>query len=196
MYLGCGTPVFRAVLTKIFAYPLNYVRVTVAHGMVDTQAAQTVPRAPPLGTWTYLTLTPFGQFTVNRYEGFYQGLMPVGRSVDRMLKVWSYLLGAVTGDAPWTTETRYDRIVLLYAGRYLSAIRSLRWEDVGFENRTIRGRAEFDKKRLEGVVPMPKDRVTENAPLTCYQHADRAALLAVVEDERTVSEAAVIRSKL
>ena len=29
--------------------------------------------------------------------------------------------------------------------------------------------------------------------LTCYQHPDRAALLAVMEDERTVSEAAVIR---
>lgn len=39
-------------------------------------------------------------------------------------------------------------------GRRLGSIRQLRWEDVDFERRTIRWRAEFDKKGVEWIVPV------------------------------------------
>jgi len=38
-------------------------------------------------------------------------------------------------------------------GRRLSAIRHLRWQDVDWERKTIRWRAEFDKQRKEWTVP-------------------------------------------
>jgi integrase len=41
-------------------------------------------------------------------------------------------------------------------GRRLGSIRQLRWEDIEWEHRTIRWRAEADKKRLEAVVPVPE----------------------------------------
>ena len=45
-----------------------------------------------------------------------------------------------------------------------------------------------------GVPEKPGTSWTDTETrLTCYQHPDRAALLAVMEDERTVSEAAVLR---
>lgn len=40
-------------------------------------------------------------------------------------------------------------------GRRLGSIRQLRWEDFDFEARTVRWRAEADKKRRESVVPLP-----------------------------------------
>jgi integrase len=46
-------------------------------------------------------------------------------------------------------------------GRRLNSIRQLRWEDVDFEHRTIRWRAEADKKRRESTVPIPEDLVDE-----------------------------------
>jgi integrase len=46
-------------------------------------------------------------------------------------------------------------------GRRLNSIRQLRWEDVDFERRTIRWRAEADKKRRESTVPIPEDLVDE-----------------------------------
>jgi integrase len=39
-------------------------------------------------------------------------------------------------------------------GRRLSAIRHLRWEDVDWERKTIRWRAEFDKQRKERALPL------------------------------------------
>jgi integrase len=38
-------------------------------------------------------------------------------------------------------------------GRRLSAVRQLRWEDVDWERKTIRWRAETDKRRKDWVVP-------------------------------------------
>jgi len=46
-------------------------------------------------------------------------------------------------------------------GRRLGSIRQLRWEDVDFERRTIRWRAEHDKKGQEWVVPAPPAFVEE-----------------------------------
>jgi len=46
-------------------------------------------------------------------------------------------------------------------GRRLGSIRQLRWEDFDFEQRTVRWRAEADKKRREQVVPLPKALVAE-----------------------------------
>jgi integrase len=49
-------------------------------------------------------------------------------------------------------------IVLAWrTGRRLSSILSLRWEDVDFENGTIRWRAEHDKIRQTWVVPMHRE---------------------------------------
>jgi integrase len=46
-------------------------------------------------------------------------------------------------------------------GRRLSSIRHLRWEDFDFDRRTVRWRAEADKKRREQVVPLPDDLLHE-----------------------------------
>jgi integrase len=45
--------------------------------------------------------------------------------------------------------------------RRISSIRQLRWEDVDWEKSTIRWRAEADKKRHEGVIPMPDSLFVE-----------------------------------
>src|SRR2546430_14135380 len=45
-------------------------------------------------------------------------------------------------------------IVAEGTGRRISAWRNLRWDDVDFQNDTIRWRAETDKKGFEQVVPM------------------------------------------
>ena len=42
-----------------------------------------------------------------------------------------------------------------WTGRRLSSVLNLRWDDFDFENKTIRWRAEHDKKRKTWVVPMP-----------------------------------------
>lgn len=47
------------------------------------------------------------------------------------------------------------------AGRRLGAIRQLRWEDIDWDRRTIRWRAENDKKRKEWIIPAPDDLLTE-----------------------------------
>jgi integrase len=46
-------------------------------------------------------------------------------------------------------------------GRRLGAIRQLRWEDVLWERREIRWRAEADKKRREWIVPAPEALLDE-----------------------------------
>lgn len=46
-------------------------------------------------------------------------------------------------------------------GRRLGSIRQLRWEDIDFERRTIRWRAEFDKKGKEWIVPAPPSLIDE-----------------------------------
>jgi integrase len=46
-------------------------------------------------------------------------------------------------------------------GRRLGAIRQLRWEDVLWERREIRWRAEADKKRREWIVPTPESLLDE-----------------------------------
>jgi len=46
-------------------------------------------------------------------------------------------------------------------GRRLNAIRQLRWEDIDLERRTIRWRAESDKKRREAIIPLPDVLVEE-----------------------------------
>ena len=46
-------------------------------------------------------------------------------------------------------------------GRRLGSIRNLRWEDIDFQQREIRWRAQFDKKRRESVVPMTEDLADE-----------------------------------
>ena len=43
-----------------------------------------------------------------------------------------------------------------WTGRRLGSVRNLRWDDFDFEKKTIRWRAEHDKKRKTWVVPMPK----------------------------------------
>jgi integrase len=47
------------------------------------------------------------------------------------------------------------------AGRRLSSIRQLHWDDIDFERHCVRWRAEADKKRREGVIPLPEELVTE-----------------------------------
>ena len=42
-------------------------------------------------------------------------------------------------------------------GRRLGSIRQLRWEDIDLTARTIRWRAEADKKRMEWVIKIPED---------------------------------------
>src|SRR5258705_12843140 len=44
-----------------------------------------------------------------------------------------------------------------WTGRRLGSVRNLRWDDFDFEKKTIRWRAEHDKKRKTWVVPMPKE---------------------------------------
>ena len=46
-------------------------------------------------------------------------------------------------------------------GRRLNSIRQLRWEDFDIKHRTVRWRAEADKKRRESIVPLPEDLVDE-----------------------------------
>jgi len=56
------------------------------------------------------------------------------------------------------------RLLILLAwrtGRRLSSILALRWDDVDFENDTIRWRAEHDKIRQTWVVPMHREVVEE-----------------------------------
>src|SRR5713101_4052435 len=43
-----------------------------------------------------------------------------------------------------------------WTGRRLGSVLNLRWDDFDFENKTIRWRAEHDKKRKTWVVPMPE----------------------------------------
>jgi integrase len=57
-------------------------------------------------------------------------------------------------------ETRWGKMELALVlaeatGRRLGSIRQLRWEDIDFSRRTIRWRAEFDKRGKEWFVPMP-----------------------------------------
>jgi integrase len=73
------------------------------------------------------------------------------------------------GDQPVLSdreETRWIKMELALVlaeatGRRLSSIRQLRWEDVDFERRTIRWRAEFDKKGKDWIVPVPKSLIDE-----------------------------------
>ena len=63
-------------------------------------------------------------------------------------------------------ETRWAKMELALVlaeatGRRLGSIRQLRWEDIDFSRRTIRWRAEFDKKGKEWVVPMPESLAEE-----------------------------------
>jgi integrase len=46
-------------------------------------------------------------------------------------------------------------------GRRLGSIRQLHWEDIDFERRLIKWRAEADKKEKEWVVPMPVELADE-----------------------------------
>jgi integrase len=46
------------------------------------------------------------------------------------------------------------------AGRRLSSIRQLHWDDIDFERHCVRWRAEADKKRREGVIPLPEELVS------------------------------------
>jgi integrase len=53
-------------------------------------------------------------------------------------------------------------LVLVEAtGRRLSAVRHLRWEDVDWERKTIRWRAESDKRRKEWIVPTTDALISE-----------------------------------
>ena len=47
--------------------------------------------------------------------------------------------------------------VMDWTGRRLGSVLNLRWDDFDFEKKTIRWRAEHDKKRKTWVVPMPKE---------------------------------------
>ena len=63
-------------------------------------------------------------------------------------------------------ETRLAKMELALViaeatGRRLGSIRQLRWEDIDFSRRTIRWRAEFDKKGKEWVIPMPDSLAEE-----------------------------------
>jgi integrase len=63
-------------------------------------------------------------------------------------------------------ETRWAKMELALVlaeatGRRLGSIRQLRWEDIDFSRRTIRWRAEFDKKGKEWVIPMPDSLAEE-----------------------------------
>jgi integrase len=63
-------------------------------------------------------------------------------------------------------ETRWAKMELALVlaeatGRRLGSIRQLRWEDIDFLRRTIRWRAEFDKKGKEWVIPMPDSLAEE-----------------------------------
>src|SRR5438105_1713604 len=44
-----------------------------------------------------------------------------------------------------------------WTGRRLGSVLNIRWDDFDFEKKTIRWRAEHDKKRKTWVVPMPKE---------------------------------------
>jgi len=44
-----------------------------------------------------------------------------------------------------------------WTGRRLGSVINIRWDDFDFEKKTIRWRAEHDKKRKTWVVPMPKE---------------------------------------
>jgi integrase len=62
--------------------------------------------------------------------------------------------------------TRWTRIELALVlaeatGRRLGSIRQLRWEDINFQQATIRWRAEADKKRREWVIPIPPPLLNE-----------------------------------
>lgn len=58
---------------------------------------------------------------------------------------------------------RVDLAVVLAegTGRRLGAIRQLQWNDIDWDHKTIRWRAESDKKRREWVVPAPDGLVAE-----------------------------------
>ena len=74
-------------------------------------------------------------------------------------------------------------------GRRISAWCNLRWDDVDFQNGTIRWRAETDKTGFEQIVPMTdpvKDVAaaggwrTEEVLTTSYQQADAETIKNVV----------------
>jgi integrase len=70
-----------------------------------------------------------------------------------------------------STEDEFERarwtkaelvLVLVEAtGRRLSAVRQLRWEDVDWERKTLRWRAESDKRRKEWIVPATDGLISE-----------------------------------
>lgn len=69
-------------------------------------------------------------------------------------------------DATELERARWAKMELAFVlaegtGRRLGSIRQLRWEDVDFERRTIRWRAEHDKKGKEWVVPVPPTLIKE-----------------------------------
>jgi integrase len=74
---------------------------------------------------------------------------------------------ALAAAAPSESERvrwiRLDMALVLAGatGRRLGSIRQLRWEDIGFPTRTIRWRAEADKKGREWVVPVPEGLLDE-----------------------------------
>lgn len=69
-----------------------------------------------------------------------------GETVEKLLEV----AGRVSPLLPLLIK------LMDWTGRRLGSVLNLRWDDFDFENRTIRWRAEHDKKRKTWVVPMPQ----------------------------------------
>ena len=58
-------------------------------------------------------------------------------------------------------QMEFALVLAKSTGRRLSAIRHLRWEDFDLCKKSVRWRAEHDKKRHESVIPLPEVLVTE-----------------------------------
>src|SRR5690606_38601654 len=68
-------------------------------------------------------------------------------------------LAAESGSDRQRRTWRAAELALVLAegtGRRIGSIEKLRWEDMDWPARTIRWRAEFDKKRREATVPYPE----------------------------------------
>ena len=115
----------------------------------------------PDGSWL-LTENPLRGVKLPREEN---PIRPVA-SYDRFLKLRAAIQDLASTAPQERGRERWRRVELALVlaettGRRIGAIRGLRWSDVSLDPPSIHWRAEFDKRRRDQVVPIPRELAEE-----------------------------------
>ncbi|HEY5490399.1 MAG TPA: tyrosine-type recombinase/integrase [Gemmatimonadaceae bacterium] len=98
--------------------------------------------------------------TWERFEKTRIAMQALRREAEATLEATPESSTAALEVSRWT-KMELALVLAEATGRRLGSIRQLRWEDINFERREIRWRAEADKKGKEWVVPMPAAHIDE-----------------------------------